>query len=439
MMLYINKVTIHALVSISEYFCYNSIIIVSSPSPMKYPLYIISALLLFTGCTSQDSNPWTAETCNNNLEADVEDFEEYKTQFRKAQGGLANAERTGNAENVKAYQKNVGEWKSNLETMLGFIDRDMIPECEGKFSPELLVKAEEVRAFVKGGTGTEAQKEEGMPDLRVTKIESAFIPYDIDESGNCYGPYLDLTYTVSNQGGDFPRPVDLEEYAKRAQQSPENLEFFNVYGELDFGNDSRTSANFEVKGGNDGMIKKGGALKLKKRVRMEHNQTHANAWGYVQSSALLKNGGNSVRYETEINVPMWDVYAESHEVIDGIDPDTKQYYISTRGTVSNKGTTPTPGPIRGNFAIYDASTRQRIMSWSGETKGPVAGSEQILARTYSTVKVPAKVFVQSTVTPVCPDGKPGSIADGNTTNNLRELNQKKEASAADEASSKGSP
>ncbi|MDO8648889.1 MAG: hypothetical protein Q7R81_03835 [Candidatus Peregrinibacteria bacterium] len=387
---------------------------------MKKRFAALSAVLLLAAC---ESTAWTAETCNNNLEADVEDFEEYKTQFRKAQEGLANAERTGNAANVQAFQKSVGEWKGNLETMLGFIDRDMIPECEGKFSPELLAKAEEVRGFVKGGTGTEEQKEEGMPDLRVTKIESAFIPVEFDPNGGCSGPYLELTYTVSNQGGDFPRPVDLEEYAKRAQQPPENLEFFNVYGELDFGNDSRTSADFEVKGGSDGMIKKGGSLKLKKKVRVEHNQTHAKAWGYVQSSALLKNGGNSVRHETAIDVPMWDVYAESHEVIDGIDPDTKKYYISTKGTVSNKGASPTPGPIRGSFVIYDASTRQQITSWSGETKGPVAGSEQIFARTYSTVKVPAKMFIQSSVVPVCPEGKPGSLADGDTKNNSRELKQ----------------
>lgn len=389
---------------------------------MKRFALLLIALLPALFLTACEEVTWDEETCSNNLAADVEEFEEYKAGFLKAKEGLADAERSGDAARIKALQQNVKDWKGNLEALVSFIDRDMIPECAGKFRADLVKKAEEVRKFVKESTGITTQKEEGMPDLRVTKIETVFIPYEIDENGSCYGPYLDVTYTVSNQGGDFPRPVDLENYTKRAQQPPEKLIMFNVYGELDFGNDSRTSADFEVKGGSGGILKGGASLKLKKKVLVRNDQTQGTAWGYVQTNQLTENASNAVRYETPISVPMWDVYTESHLMTTTKDSEGKTY-IGMLGTVTNKGASPTPGPVRGSFVLFDAETGRQITSWSGETKGPVSGSERLVNKDYSKMKLPAKIRVQSSVSPVCPDGKSGNLADGNTKNSIRDLEQ----------------
>lgn len=119
--------------------------------------------------------------------------------------------------------------------------------------------------------------------------------------------------------------------------------------------------------------------------------------------------------------PSWDIYTESHTTLGSTDPDNKKYYIGTKATVTNKGKTPTPGPIEGSFMINEIDPHRRISSWSGKTSGSVSGNTDIYEKTLSDKTLPNDIIVVSSIIPLCPNGKPGGLSDGNTKNNIREL------------------
>ncbi|MBI4068064.1 hypothetical protein HY413_01480 [Candidatus Kaiserbacteria bacterium] len=377
----------------------------------------------FGGSSGSNSDFWTPELCNETLQADIADLEEYQTLYKKAKDNFETGSRRGDATFAGNAEKSMADLKTNTAFILNVVDTETIPQCgRNVFRSELLEKVEAARKFL-GGSTPQAVKEEGMPDLRVTSIESKFIPIENDEKGTCSGPYLDITLTVTNYGGDFPRLVDLENYTKRAQQPEDKLEFLFITGELDFGGDMRKSLDFRILG-NEGHIPSGGTLKLHSKVRIESNQTHAKAKATLYGNQLLKTGSTaSPTYETEFDVPMWDVYAESHMAVGKKDEDDNKYYIYTKAVVTNKGSGATPGPIQGSFIIYDENHRQ-VSSWSGKTSGPVSGGTDILAKTQSDIKLPPKITVSSTVAPLCPNGESGSLGDGDAKNNIRELQQR---------------
>src|SRR3989338_1285201 len=326
----------------------------------------------FGGASDSKSDFWTPEVCNERLEADVVSFEKHQVNYAKIMKIMETDARSGNTANAETNKKTAESWKESTRILLKSNDEEIIPDCGREvFRPELLDKVEAARRFL-GGSAPQAVQEEGMPDVRVTSIASTFIPYETDEKGMCSGPYLDLVFTVTNYGADFPRPVDVQTYEERAQRPSNELEFLMVTGELDFGSE------------------------MKKRLD----------------------------YEMEVDIPIWDIYAESHSAIDGIDPDTKQYYISGKAVVSNKGKTPTPGPIEGSFMINEIDPHRRISSWRGQTSGPVSGNAEIYARTDSDLKLPTDHTVSSSIIVMCPNGKVGNLSDGDTTNNIRELQQR---------------
>ncbi len=156
---------------------------------------------------------------------------------------------------------------------------------------------------------------------------------------------------------------------------------------------------------------------------MEYNQTKAHAKGYLTAAAFLKTGSGNIAYETDIEIPIWDIYTESHMAVGKKDEDDGKYYILTKATVTNKGKSPTPGPIQGSFIINDAETGRYITGWSGQTNGPVSGGTDIYAKTPSSLKLPPKITVNSSIIPLCPDGKAGGLGDGDAKNNVRELKQ----------------
>lgn len=185
--------------------------------------------------------------------------------------------------------------------------------------------------------------------------------------------------------------------------------------------DMKKRLDFTIKG-DTGTLASGQSLQIPAKVKVENNQTHVRIKGSLLGYSLVKTGTEGKPpYETELDIPIWDIYAESHSVIDGIDPDTKQYYIGGKAVVSNKGPTPTPGPIEASFMIYEIDPHQRISSWRGKTSGPVSGNAEMYARTDSDKKMPKDITVSSSITVMCPNGKAGGLSDGNTKNNIREL------------------
>jgi len=395
---------------------------------MKFPKNTLALLLLtalfLTGCTAEDnSNFWTAETCNQRIETDIQTFEEYQTEFEKIKLQMETDARSGNATRAEANKKSAGSRKQSTKSLLKFIESNIMPVCKGKIRSDFLAKIEDARKFARGAVLTNVQAE-GMPDLRVANVTSTFVPYEFDQYNRCEGPFLNLVITVTNQGADFPRPVDLQIYTERAQRQAEELQFFTVIGELDFGGDMKKRLDFEIKG-DRGSLKNGASLEIPTKVKVENNQTHAKVKGSVAMGGFLKTKEGTAPYETEIDIPIWDIYTESHTAIGSKDEDGK-YYIGTKATVTNKSQTPTPGPIQGSFIIndIDPATRRRITGWSGKTSGSVSGSTDIYEKTYSDLKLPAKIEVISFIIPLCPDGTVGNLADGDTKNNIRTLEQR---------------
>ncbi len=376
------------------------------------------------GSSGSSSDFWTPEVCNTRLEADVADFEKYQVNYEKITKQMEVDARSGKTEYAEINKKNAESWKESTRLLLKVDDEEIIPECGTEvFRPELLEKIEAARAFL-GGNAPQALQEEGMPDVRVTGIKSTFIPYETDAKGSCSGPYLDLVFTVTNQGAEFPRPVDLQTYVERAQRKADDLQFLQVIGELDFGGDMKKRLDFEIKG-DKGHLPGGGTLEIPAKIKVEHNQTHVKMKGSLVGHAFVKAGTEGKPpYETEMDIPIWDIYTESHTALGNTDPDDKKYYIGTKGTVTNKGQTPTPGPIEASFMINEIDPHRRISSWSGKTSGPVSGNTDIYAKTLSDKTLPNDITVSSSIILLCPNGEPGGLSDGNTKNNIRELQQR---------------
>lgn len=261
-------------------------------------------MLLGGSDSSAKSDFWTPEVCNERLEADVEDFEEYQKVIGENQKILDAAERRGDSKSASEVRKFIADGKANIASLLKTVDEEIIPDCgRDVFRPELLEKVEAARKFLNDGSVPQAQ-EEGMPDVRVTSIKSTFIPYETDERGDCSGPYLDLVFTVTNYGAAFPRPIDIQTYEERAQRPAKELQFMTVIGELDFGGDMKKRLDFEVKG-DTGVLASGTSLEIPAKIKVEHNQTHVRIKGSLEGTSFLKTGSAaSPAYETEIDIPI---------------------------------------------------------------------------------------------------------------------------------------
>ena len=144
--------------------------------------------------------------------------------------------------------------------------------------------------------------------------------------------------------------------------------------------------------------------------------------GSVAVAGLLKmaDAAAAYKYQTEVEVPIWDIYTESHQALVAKDEDGKSY-LGAIATVTNKGTSPTPGPVQGSFVIYDAETGRYLTGWNNKTDSAVSGSTQIFSKTPYDGKLPPKIKVSSSIILLCPQGETGNLADGDTTNNVRDL------------------
>lgn len=385
-------------------------------------LTLLLAIVLLVGCEAADV--WTPETCNEMLQSTLDSLEEQKTTMGKMRDFMGNAQRTGNTAAYETQKKALESTKKDgVGGNLRYIDEQVLQYCDrSALDSTLLSRVGQYRSLVRESEKT--FEAEGMPDIQVTAIEHKFVPMELTETGECSGPYVELTFIVTNRGSDYPRPVDLQTYTERAQQSAENLPFFTVYGELNFGADNlRHGVEMTIGTRSGAILKSGASIKIPAKIRLNHNEVRARATGWLYTNALLKTQNNGMKYDTDIELPMWDIYAESHKVIKAKDAQGK-VYVGAAGTVTNKGHSPTPGPIVASFILRNAENGQQLDSWSGETPGPVSGSTTMYKKlTMDPKKLPPKIIVDTVVLLHCPDGKSGYLVDGNTENNTRTLEQ----------------
>jgi hypothetical protein len=384
----------------------------------------LAAVLLLAGCEGMPTvaEVFTLEVCNDMFEVTLGQIDEQKETIAKMRKFIETAERTGKQADADAQRETLeSHRKEGIGGNIKYIEEQLIKNCDtSKFNPGLMDRLAEAKKLL--DEKDETFTEEGMPDLRVTSIGSTFIPYQMDSFGRCEGPFLDLVFTITNVGGDYPRPVDVQTLSERAKRPADEMPFFTLIGELDFGGDMKKRVDIEIKGASGGYIKSGGSKQIPAKIRIDYNQIHAKVKGTVATTAFLKTATDTAgtAHETEVDVPLWDIYIFSHQAVGAKDEDGK-YYIGTKGTVTNLGKSPTPGPIEASFTIFEAKTNRYITGWSGKTDGQVSGNTDIYAKTYSATALPKQIFVESTIIPLCPDGKPGNLADGDTKNNIRRL------------------
>ncbi len=398
-----------------HYEYYSSVCFAILPHQTMKKLSILLALLLLVGC----EDVWTAEVCNDMFAETLEQIDGQKETVATMRKTMEEAQRKGNTKLYDEQKKIYDEYmKEGIGGNIAYIEDQVLKNCDhGVLRSELFPGLDAAKKFLTGQD--ETFEAEGMPDIQVTKVDSTFIPYELDDRGECSGPYLDLKITVLNRGSDFPRPIDLKIYEERAKQPADKLSFFTVSGELNFGGDSRKSIELEVKGGSGGRIPSSSSLTLPMKIKIDNDQVNAHVTAKVTAMQLLKNGYGGSVYETNIDVPLWDIYTESHIALTG--KDEGKPYFGAMAVVTNKGKSPTPGPIQGSFVLNDLETGLRVTSWSGKTEGPVSDSAKIVVKEPFTGTLPKKLKIQSILIPLCPDGKTGNLADGDVKNNAREL------------------
>jgi hypothetical protein len=343
---------------------------------------------------------------------------------------MEEAERRGDAASAASIRKNIeSKRKDGIGSILNYIDKSLLPNCnQALLRADLVARIAPARAML-GETTAQPLQAEGMPDLRVTGVSSTFVPFEADEKGYCTGPFIDLTFNVTNLGGDFPRPVDLQTNRSLVHDAVEKMVYFTVVASFDFGSGGKGGEVIAVDRNKLGgtVLRSGAAVAVPLHLRVRDNQMAARVSTYVEGGAFLKVSNDQQKgpvYETDVDIPIWDAYAVSHEAFSSTD-EAGKLTLATRATITNLGKSPTPGPVSGSFFIRYGEEGPLAGSWSGKTDGPVAGgaSAQILKRQPASAPLKSEFIVQSSIGAYCPNGEPGDLSDGNRENNARVLLQ----------------
>jgi hypothetical protein len=385
---------------------------------------ILCSALLLASCQSVEE-VFTPEVCNDMFVVTLEQIEEKKETMVKMREFMDEAQRKGNTSDYEAQKKSYVSHRINgIGGNIKYIEEQLLKNCDtSKFGPELMNGLAEAKKLLDETEQVPTAGAEGMPDIRVSEIKSTFVPYRMDAMGRCEGPFLDLVFTVTNNGESYPRPVDVEEYERRAQRPARDLEYFVFTGLASFATGPAKSVDVTIKGGSGGNIPKGGSLDIPASIKIDYDQTKAHITGKVTTHAFLKNGNEGITHEIDVDVPVWDIYTENHQALVSKDADDGKMYFGAIATISNKGESPTPGPVQGSFVLKDADTGRYVTGWTGKTDGPVSGTAQMFVREPFTGKFPAHLKVDSAIILLCPDGTSGNLTDGNAKNNTRELQE----------------
>lgn len=352
------------------------------------------------------------------LEEDVVDIGELKTLLDAAQ-------RKGDAAGA-AHFETVLESKrvDGIQSMLKRIDTVEYVYCDKSlFDPALIARVDAARPYAEAGETVVAAVEEPV-DLVVAGVTSTFVPYEMIETGGCRGPFIDLAITITNRGGTFPRPVDLE---KREREYPgSNMSYLTVNLEFDWNNGvvgGQQGITVDKTMLSGGTLPKGAAITLPLRVPVGNNQTAVTVKPMIMAGSFLQISGDN-RLQTErvpysFDIPIWDAYTQSVGVASGPERDNKNIITAALvATIVNLGNSPFPGEISGSFSVRQPRDGPRVVTASGKSlngTGFIAAGGEVRAR------IKGDIFVESSIVLLCPDGSSGSLADGNIENNNRVL------------------
>lgn len=416
---------------------------------MKKVISAIFITCLFSAC-SQSEKTWEPVKCNEKLDHELEDIEEEMKDLEKFRDEYEEAQRAGDphnkAENLLKRIQGIKE--SNLASNIGYIDSEIFRRCkQSDFSQEKLDKVEKTRKLM--GEEEQEFEAEGMSDIRVTEVRTEFVPYEELPNGSCRGPLMDIFVTVQNYGEDFPRKVDLEtletliDEGKRKKPLDETI-YVTVSCEADFGK-RKQPCGLEQKLRSDfpnGVFKSGASFTLSNRLQVYDNEktleVTASA-GPVVNALRTGNKGQKDPYIESVNIPIWDITpAYSKTLRDRADDDKPAATISV--FVENLGPTPTPGPLYGNVNLHNDENERPIAGWSVQTlssldqlpkdfeskseyqqqqmrrEGQLLGDKKKLDEELSDSPI-----VKASVLLLCPNGKTGQLADGDSSNNDRVL------------------
>lgn len=420
-------------------------------------LGIITTIIL-TGCSQKVSlsEPWTTDECDSNLKNALEQIDKYSVRVEDKRVKLEDLERRGGYEKAANQLRiDIGNLKQGrLAGNLHYIDEEVFMRCDkSKLDPALLERVEKAREFINSEEASFTA--EDVPDLRVTNVTSEFVPYiEYPENGSCAGPFMDLKFTVTNFGADFPRAVDWENYTNlyekgQVSPAPEQVSYISISSDLDF----TSSGRHETEGTtitrdefNDGIFNSGESYTYETRVPVYDNETSLTVTARASSAHGLLTAstqGIDIPFEETFEIPIWDIYPSAALTLRNTDADGAQT-VQTSLYMGNNGKTGTPGPIYGNFTVHNSEDESAILGWSGDTGQNIPESisgipitqDAETGEAHSTgkpsfailgekktprVSLEKDLIVKASVLLLCPSGKTGDLHDGDSSNNTRTL------------------
>lgn len=368
---------------------------------------------------------WDAQQCAESILDTVEHLEENVERIKEALVLLDEAQRKGDAAAAAQLQRVIESNRfAGIQSKLRRLDEiDFIYCDESLIDPSLIARADATRPWAEE-TQTGVPEVEEAVDLQITDVSSTFVPYEMLDTGGCRGPFIDLAVTISNRGGTFPRPVDLQKRSREYADAAATMLYFAVNLEFDWSNgvtggQQAIIVDKSMLGG--GELPKGSSITLPLRMPVGNNQTAVTVKPKILAGPFLQISGDN--RETErvpfiFDIPIWDAYTQSVIIVSG--PSLEDKKVITGGikaTIVNLGQSPFPGGIEGNFGVRQQDGT-RLMTLSGKS---LEGTTDIYAGTELPAPIKGKTLVDSSLVLLCPDGSYGSLSDGNIENNTRTL------------------
>jgi len=131
--------------------------------------------------------------------------------------------------------------------------------------------------------------------------------------------------------------------------------------------------------------------------------------------------GREFTFKDTFEIPIWDIYTVSSRTLRGTDEHgspTAEIGVD----ITNLGKTPTPGPVAAQFSVHNDKDASALAIWQAETFGPVSDQTTLLGEEKIIDEILADdIIVKTSLHLRCPDGKPGDLHDGDTSNNRRDL------------------
>jgi hypothetical protein len=397
--------------------------------PVLRVLLVILALAFVPSSLAQEY--WDPAQCLETMIDHIEHLEEDVADIEDLLVRIAEAEAKGETERATNFRTVLHSKRvDGIQSMLRRIDTVEYVYCDkSKFDPSLIASVDAARPYAEETEATVAAVEE-PPKISVNGISTTFVPYEMLEGGGCKGPFLDLSINLINSGGAYPHPVDVE----RRQREYPNVDwttrpFLTVTVLIDWGEgEGQEVIELPWSSFRGGTFEPGATMTVPYRLFVPSNEKSVRVGGWVTGATFLVVDGTSYQsapYRTEASIPIWDVYTESAAVLtrypNVLPPRKDIIELVVKAVVVNRGQSPIPGWVGGNFTMRHQPGGRIIGTVSGSTLFPFETSPAVLGQSTARELLKDKVFVDSSVHLLCPDGSAGTLSDGNTENNIRSL------------------